>query len=616
MHEDLKRIFLGDIEIWRHPQYDALFGAGVLRTHAASSMLVGDKVELSRTANIRSAGNANASLVGVNPRGWRGEIVDGPLAGPSNTSWYKVRFYRDKWNGWVLSDNLTRLADSAPEYRTPAYFVVKNTVQLFRDANLRNNPALNSELLEIVEKNASATITQGPTVDEQNNVWYKLSFNTNTVGWVVSDNYLLTGSNTSQPQPNNGSKSVHMADAFVESIGIVAHVNFAGFWTEKYNYWRPALGATGIRYVRTRLGTHKATLDRLLAINSAYGIKYNLTMNPLSDAHKLINAEIVPELTYARDNLGVNKIVSVEGPNEYSATKYQYNNTTWVSELTSFQNALYTNTKLILGSQMPVLTTSIWKRIAGDFSALGLQNADVGNLHYYSGGRIPSQYSDGTMDDALKLTEIIAPGKPKQITEIGFNNTADTVDSPFAVPEYTQAKYTNRTYAETFFRGVERTYLYVLMDRTEDLSREYGLLRADATATKKPAYYALKNLISIMSDPGPSFATNDLSYTLTGNQTNVRHLVFQKRDKSFYFMIWLDGESFIQKTAKEVDVAPRSLTLDVSAHTFTKAEFYYPTAHDLPNNRKDEGAAVAQTVNNPTVLNLSVPDHVMIVRLR
>jgi len=48
---------------------------------------------------------------------------------------------------------------------------------------------------------------------------------------------------------------------------------------------------------------------------------------------------------------------------------------------------------------------------------------------------------------------------------------------------------------------------------------------AHADGSPKPAYTALKNLISMLKDPGPAFPLNNLQFTLTGDTANVDHLV-------------------------------------------------------------------------------------------
>ena len=61
---------------------------------------------------------------------------------------------------------------------------------------------------------------------------------------------------------------------------------------------------------------------------------------------------------------------------------------------------------------------------------------------------------------------------------------------------------------EHFLRGEKRTYTYELIDEFDDPGKtnaeaNFGLLRRDWTP--KPAFAAMKNLLGLLSDPGPAF---------------------------------------------------------------------------------------------------------------
>lgn len=202
------RIYLGDLEIWRLSENgDPLLGL-VPMASAQAAFAVGDRVTLNRHANVRSTSNTSGGLIGVNLKGFWGTITEGPVSGPSGTAWFKVSFDRGKWNGWVLNDNFNRLENNAETRRTPSYFSKGNTVSLFRNANVRSTTVLDSgkgNLLKVMPKDTTATITDGPQKDSYNIIWYKLKFNDDakTEGWVVSDNYFEYA-----PSPVTGGSAV------------------------------------------------------------------------------------------------------------------------------------------------------------------------------------------------------------------------------------------------------------------------------------------------------------------------------------------------------------------------------------------------------------------------
>jgi hypothetical protein len=163
-------------------------------TQATTAFQVGDRVELVQNSNIRrDAVISSASLIGVNLRGNRGTITEGPLAGANNTTWYRITFDRTVHNGWVISENLQRLATTAVNERTPSYFTNGQTVNIFRRANLRQTGALTGTLIRVVAANTSATIAEGPSRDTQGNIWYRLTFTGGAAGgWMASDNFMVT----------------------------------------------------------------------------------------------------------------------------------------------------------------------------------------------------------------------------------------------------------------------------------------------------------------------------------------------------------------------------------------------------------------------------------------
>ena len=60
----------------------------------------------------------------------------------------------------------------------------------------------------------------------------------------------------------------------------------------------------------------------------------------------------------------------------------------------------------------------------------------------------------------------------------------------------------------------------------------------------KPSYYALRNLISLLSDKGTPVQAGKLNYFASGGSSDVHHMLMQKRDGSFYLAIWIEAEGF------------------------------------------------------------------------
>ncbi|HWI56936.1 MAG TPA: hypothetical protein VNZ22_06905, partial [Bacillota bacterium] len=209
--------------------------------------------------------------------------------------------------------------------------------------------------------------------------------------------------------------------------------------------------------------------------------------------------------------------------------------------------------------------------------------------------------------------------KPMCATETGyFTGTAKG-----AVSEAVQAKYVPRLFCEYFGKGIRRTFHYELVDLWPSQDNDQhtrGLLHNDLTP--KPAFTALKHLITLLKDEGPQFQPGSLDYTLrvtppTGyNRTQyVRHLLFQKRDGTFWLALYHEIANSSNHTAdgKELPGPTRSLTHPDMPVTISfgpgvslaKAETFLPQA----------STAVVKTIEKPNELQLEVPDHVLLVKL-
>jgi hypothetical protein len=440
--------------------------------------------------------------------------------------------------------------------------------------------------------------------------------NTQRIAESNEDNNVLERPLTVSGSTPTGTKAAP-SDAFVESIGVVAHLNWGGtVWDTRFDQYAPILGESGIRYVRTQ--ANAVSIPNMKQLHATYGIRFDVRVDGRKADNTLDPSVIGPSLARLRDDLGADKVVGIEGPNEYNDTKYEHDNTGWATQLRDFQRQLYTTAKADAALRsIPILAPSIWKRYEVDARALGDISAytDLGCLHYYTGGRKPTVWggAENPIEDAFALAKINVPDAPMWVTETGYNNKVDTVDSPYSTPEKTQAKYTLRLLGELFKRraSVGKSFLYNLMDTAGTPDKVYGLLRTDMS--RKPVFYAIKNANQILSDEGAAFATGSLAHALTGDQTDVVSVVTQKRDGRFFLMIWLDVDSYDRRTGTELSPAPRRLTLDVSSHRFSAMKVYHPTGLGLADPNK--GALPIKTVTNPTSVAIDVPDHVMILEL-
>ena len=235
----------------------------------------------------------------------------------------------------------------------------------------------------------------------------------------------------------------------------------------------------------------------------------------------------------------------------------------------------------------------------------------MNNLHIYFGGRNPGSTGWGA-DDAegnsygsfawwLDQAAIDGPGMPSVITETGYI-TSQTTTTPYTLPDSVAASYTPRTLLLAFKSGFKQIYMYELIDEVS--SPGYGLLNADLTP--RPAYTAVKNLLSRLSDSGASFSPGSLHYQILGGDSNLNHLLLQKSDGSYWLVLWLEEPSW-----DPVNVAPLSVTPENIGIELTSG---YKTTTDYQFNDAGGVTAFTQPITN-NIASLTVTDQISIVRI-
>ena len=139
--------------------------------------------------------------------------------------------------------------------------------------------------------------------------------------------------------------------------------------------------------------------------------------------------------------------------------------------------------------------------------------------------------------------------------------------------------------------------------RRERLVMNFGLLRNDFS--EKPAFTAMKRLIALLGDPGPSFAPGSLSYSLQGAPSSARQLLLQKRDGSFYLVLSRNQVSAWDTTnLVDLDSPDPQITLQ-PGQQIERAEIFRPNDLSAPQS----------TFVKPSSIPISLSERVTVVRL-
>lgn len=400
------------------------------------------------------------------------------------------------------------------------------------------------------------------------------------------------------------------ADFFVESIGVNAHWSDSNIYTRNYSTLKAKLGESGIRYIRD--GAYDGNYTVANDLYRSFGIRTNIVTGrrPSSPYPAPVDpSKVEVELNEIKTN-GLAAAVSLEAPNEYDLE--HGSDPDWVKTIQNFSALLYMKAKAdemlkhlpVIG---PSLTTEQAYEAVGDWDPY----IDYANLHLYQGRRWPgyntsesSGYGSITWFFDHLARHQTPSGKPVQATEAGYHNQISNGN----ISEEAEGKYIIRMYAEFFRRGVVRTYKYEFVDEDNKHGKEaaFGLLRSNIS--EKPAFRAVKNLITILADKASNFTPNSFNYTLTGNINNTRQILFQKRDHDFYLMIWLEVPSWDLTANIDLYPPPQEvmLTLLNNPTIFTATLYAF-------DNSADVHSSILPIDNNRMIWNAT--DKISIVKL-
>ena len=149
--------------------------------------------------------------------------------------------------------------------------------------------------------------------------------------------------------------------------------------------------------------------------------------------------------------------------------------------------------------------------------------------------------------------------------------------------EQAAAIYFPRLYLDYFRRGIARSFAYELFDQRPDAGRidneaNFGFVRNDFS--EKPAFTALQRTIDLLEDPGAAFTPSSLDYSIQGGRSTLRQMLLQKRDGSFYLVLW-NAESVWNPTTRQA-VASTAGSVRVQLPGRARVDVYKPNQAGAP----------------------------------
>ncbi len=349
------------------------------------------------------------------------------------------------------------------------------------------------------------------------------------------------------------------ADDFVNRIGFATHWGYTDT-PYGYEYEKVSKLLADLRVRHVRDGFH----PRERELWEKYGIQTTMIVGPQELLEKTLQT--------LRDNRDL--ISMVEGPNEVDifATSANYQGQGFPGGPKAFQNDLQNALKADpLLKDLEIIAPST-ARSDSNLKLAPMTGFDYLVMHSYAGGEMPSSSLTGNViNNMLNATRLLGGGqimKPIVVTESGYH-TALGANQVIAgvqpgISEGTQAKYLPRHFAEYFNVGIKRTISYEFVNefKDEDSNAEasFGIVRRDLTP--KPAYFALKNLLSMLGEAKwnaekkiwdkPPVKLRALDFDLNA-PPSVHHTLLQKSDGDFYLLLWNEVSSFDTKAKKKIN---------------------------------------------------------------
>jgi hypothetical protein len=392
--------------------------------------------------------------------------------------------------------------------------------------------------------------------------------------------------------------------SFTNSVGVVTHLSYTNTpYYSQFPQILSALQSLGVRHIRDGYYPWAASDPIVQAhqqlaatgIKCDYVIPYNLSTTPQAIEQF---APIVGD------------VESLEGSNECDISgECGGMGATGVDNVVAFMPTIYA-AGATLGVPVfgPAFTQQVSYSQAGNISS----EMTVNNLHIYFGGRNPGNNGWGYDPDPegdnygsfawwLGEAAVDGPGLPSVITETG-DISSETTSTPYTVPDSVEASYAPRTLLLAFKKGIKETFFYEFLDEVS--SPGYGLLNADLTP--KPAYTALRNLLSTLADQGATFTPSSLPYVLSGGDSNLDHLLLEKSDGSYWLVVWLEEPSWDPVNVVPITVTPENITLELNGAYTASTAYQFDASGDVN--------PINLTMNQYWV-NLNVSDQLTIVRI-
>jgi hypothetical protein len=395
------------------------------------------------------------------------------------------------------------------------------------------------------------------------------------------------------------------AAAFRDSVGVNTHITY---YSTAYGNWPrivEKLDELGVDHLRDGVfanptwGPWNERYYRAVELAAAHGKRFTLGMGAPTNW----TAGTVDELVAITAGRLRGAVDALEAPNEYDI----FGGTTqWPTLLRDYVGRV----KAAIDAEprldgVPFVGPSFARNDSRAKAGSLADLVDLGNIHPYTGGNAPSA---SHLASERTLASVVSGDRPLVATEAGFHNALNATSGQAPVPEDVAATYTLRTLLEHFRAGVRRTFLYELTDQRPEPElanpeQHFGLLRHDLS--EKPAFTALKNLLTVVGRPAPATELEPVEASVSGGD-DVESLLLAAGDGTYRLVLWLDRSVWDRANHRPIGVAPQSVEVTLPADDATLTR---PVESATPQPLAGEGRTFAVDVPaDPVVITFERSD--------
>ena len=359
---------------------------------------------------------------------------------------------------------------------------------------------------------------------------------------------------------------------FIESIGVNTHLSSEPY-VSRFPIVSRLVADLGTRHFRDELRPSN-DLSRWSELFDKHGVRSNLLVSPSTNTVADMNTYI--------GKLGREKISAIEGQNEGNSDWFMAQESAqgnWARTVIEYQREVFDAVRQRYGEALPVISPSVinWKPADMKLLRDAAPFCDYVAIHSYpQGAQEPETDADyAALSWYLKmLRDPFKPDAPVMSTEAGYNNIVKPGGS--GVSEKASSIYLLRMLLNNYAHGVERTFLYQLLDSGDDpkeWEHHFGLVRHDDTP--KPVFVAIANLIHALNVTKSESSARSPNVTLYNAVKSARLVPLTHDDGTLTAAVWRAERSWNVEKAIDIDVAPEPVIFNAD-QPLDRVQFVVP----------------------------------------